>query len=63
MNYQTGKREVPQADPPYRMVATGRQNPNTNAAPPSRNGLIGVGILAVGAIGMMARKIRGGGLE
>jgi len=66
VNYGTGKREAPphKDDPTYRQVATGSRTPTlTDGAPPSKNGVIGVGILAAGAIGMVARKIKGGDVD
>jgi len=66
VHYGTGKRETPEpvGDPPYRQVATGDRTPTlADGAPPSKNGVIGVGILAVGALGMVARKIKGGDLD
>jgi len=65
-HYGTGQREAPPPadDQTYRQVATGNRTPTlADGAPPSKNGLIGVGILAVGALGMVARKIKGGELD
>lgn len=67
-NYATGKRETPATeapprDPAYRMYPGENRRPGTtllDGPPPKRSGLIGVGILAAGAIGMAVRGLRGG---
>ncbi len=67
-NYATGKRETatrtvaPPRDANYRMYP-GDHRPDRslpNGPPPSKKGLVGVGILVVGALGMVARNLKGG---
>lgn len=61
VNYRTGKRADPEPEDPnagYTMVARPRER-SLPQGEPSRGGLIGVGILAAGAIGLAAKKLRG----
>jgi membrane protein len=62
VNYQTGKREVPDASPEakYLMTATPSRTSggdHTTGEPPTKRAAVGVGLLGLSAIGMAAKKM------